>query len=59
MTFTLVPAGEFRMGSTNGAFDERPVQVRISQPFYLGVHAVTQGQWETVMGTIPANSRAT
>jgi formylglycine-generating enzyme required for sulfatase activity len=33
------------MGSTDGDSDEQPVHtVRISQPFYLGVHAVTQGQ---------------
>jgi formylglycine-generating enzyme required for sulfatase activity len=55
MTFALVPAGEFRMGSTDGNDDERPVHtVRISQPFYLGIHAVTQGQWETVMGDNPS-----
>jgi formylglycine-generating enzyme required for sulfatase activity len=51
MTFVRIPAGEFRMGSTDGDDDERPVHtVRISQPFYLGVHAVTQDQWEAVMG---------
>jgi formylglycine-generating enzyme required for sulfatase activity len=50
MTFVRIPAGEFRMGSTDGHDDERPVHtVRISQPFYLGIHAVTQGQWEVVM----------
>jgi len=55
MTFVLIPAGEFRMGSTDGDSDEQPVHtVRISQPFYLGVHAVTQGQWEAVMGTNPS-----
>jgi formylglycine-generating enzyme required for sulfatase activity len=55
MTFGRIPAGEFRMGSTDGDGDERPVHtVRISQPFYLGIHAVTQGQWEAVMGTNPS-----
>ena len=55
MTFVLIPAGEFRMGSTDGDDDERPVHtVRISQPFYLGIHAVTQGQWEAVMGNNPS-----
>ena len=56
MTFVLVPTGEFRMGSTDGEDDEQPVHtVRISQPFYLGVHTVTQGQWEAVMGNNPSH----
>jgi formylglycine-generating enzyme required for sulfatase activity len=55
MTFALVPAGEFRMGSTDGNDGEKPVHtVRISQPFYLGIHAVTQGQWEAVMDNNPS-----
>jgi len=55
MTFVRIASGEFRMGSTDGASDERPVHtVRISQPFYLGIHAVTQGQWEAVMGDNPS-----
>jgi formylglycine-generating enzyme required for sulfatase activity len=55
MTFVRIPAGEFRMGSTDGDDDERPVHtVRISQPFYLGIHAVTQGQWEAVMDNNPS-----
>jgi formylglycine-generating enzyme required for sulfatase activity len=58
MTFVRIPAGEFRMGSTDGDNDERPVHtVRISQPFYLGVHTVTQGQWEAVMGNNPSRFR--
>ena len=28
-------------------------RVTLSQPFYLGVHEVTQGQWQAVMGTTP------
>jgi formylglycine-generating enzyme required for sulfatase activity len=55
MTFALVPAGEFRMGSTDGRDNAQPRHtVRISQPFYLGVHTVTQGQWEAVMGNNPS-----
>jgi len=51
----LIPAGEFLMGSTEGIDEERPVhQVRISQPFYLGKYAVTQAQWEAVMGNNPS-----
>ncbi len=55
MVFTLIPAGAFLMGWPDGGEDERPVHsVRISQAFYLGTYAVTQGQWEAVMGTNPS-----
>jgi len=55
MEFVLVPAGTFKMGSTTGDADERPVhQVTISKAFYLGKYEVTQGQWQAVMGTNPS-----
>jgi formylglycine-generating enzyme required for sulfatase activity len=55
MQLVLIPAGTFQMGSTNEADAERPVHtVRISKPFYLGIHEVTQGQWEAVMGNNPS-----
>ena len=55
MQLVLVPAGEFQMGSANESDEERPVHtVRISKPFYLGLHEVTQGQWETVTGSNPS-----
>ena len=57
MEFALIPAGEFDMGSMSAEADsdEQPVtRVRISQPFYLGKHEVTQGQWEAVMGSNPS-----
>ncbi len=51
MELVLIPAGEFRMGAEDGNDDEKPVHlVRISRPFYLGKYAVTQAQWEAVMG---------
>ena len=41
-----VPAGEFKMGSADGAADEKPVHlVRISKGFWLTKTAVTVGQW--------------
>jgi formylglycine-generating enzyme required for sulfatase activity len=61
MEFVLIPAGQFMMGadpqftikSSDGVSavgDESPRHlVVISKPFYLGVHEVTQEQWETVM----------
>jgi formylglycine-generating enzyme required for sulfatase activity len=57
--FVLIPAGTFMMGSPDSdaeAYeDETPAhRVTISQPFYLGQYAVTQGQWEAVMGTNPS-----
>lgn len=56
MTFLLIPAGEFSMGSQEGDYDERPVhKVRISRSFYLGKYEVTQGQWQMVMGTKPSH----
>ena len=51
MEFVLIPAGSFRMGSTKGPKDERPIhRVVISKPFYMAKHELTQGQWEAVMG---------
>jgi formylglycine-generating enzyme required for sulfatase activity len=44
------------MGSPDGegSSDERPRHsVTITRPFWLGVHQVTQGQWQQVMGTTP------
>jgi formylglycine-generating enzyme required for sulfatase activity len=50
MKFTLIKAGEFLMGSPDtdkDAFDNEKPQhrVRITRPFYLGVHEVTRGQF--------------
>lgn len=57
MAFILIPAGEFIMGDSKSA---RPLKhpchrVEISQPFYLGMHPVTQAQWEAVMGGNPSH----
>ena len=52
-----IPAGEFLMGSPsseeNHDIDEQQHRVRITRPFYIGIHEVTQGQWKAVMGTEP------
>jgi formylglycine-generating enzyme required for sulfatase activity/Leucine-rich repeat (LRR) protein len=57
MVLVPIPAGEFLMGSPesdNASSDEKPQhQVTLTKPFLLGVHEVTQGQWQAVMGTTP------
>jgi formylglycine-generating enzyme len=50
MTLKLIPTGTFMMGSPDSDIDalpdERPQHwVRISKPFYLGVHEVTRSQF--------------
>jgi formylglycine-generating enzyme required for sulfatase activity len=59
MKLTLIPAGEFMMGSPDSdrdaLDDEKPrYRVRITKPFYLGMHEVTQGQYQRVMGKNPS-----
>ena len=52
--FVWIPPGEFRMGSTSrhAVSAEKPVtRVRISRGYWLGKYEVTQGQWESVMGS--------
>jgi formylglycine-generating enzyme required for sulfatase activity len=58
MTFVLVPAGSFDMGSPESeagrAEDEGPVHtVEITKPFYLGTTEVTFRQFKAVMGKLP------
>lgn len=56
MRFVLVPAGKFLMGSADAAADprEKPQhEERIANPFYIGVHEVSQEQWQAVMGASP------
>jgi formylglycine-generating enzyme required for sulfatase activity len=55
----LIPAGEFIMGSPDSdrdaVDDEKPHHpVSITKPFYLGKYAVTQEQWQAVMGNNPS-----
>ena len=57
MAFIRIPAGEFMMGAEKSALTcHLPChRVKISQPFYLGMHLVTQAQWEAVMGSNPSH----
>ncbi len=53
--FQRVPAGTFQMGSARGQDDERPVhEVKISEPFYVSAHEVTQLQWDILMDENPS-----
>ena len=67
MKLTLVPPGEFLMGSPRQEIEglprthsslkacweaEQPQhRVRVNKPFYLGVHEVTQAEYERVVGS--------
>jgi formylglycine-generating enzyme required for sulfatase activity len=55
MKLKLVPAGAFEMGSIESK-DGRPTHfVTISQPFYLGMHPVTQGEYMEIMKKNPSH----
>ena len=54
MEFKLIPAGTFTMGDASGDDDETPHEVTLTQPFKMGVHEVTQAQYEQVMGVNPS-----
>jgi eukaryotic-like serine/threonine-protein kinase len=59
MKLVLIPAGEFLMGAPDSDKEAhknaRPQhRVRITRPFYLGAHEVTQGQYRAVTGTSPS-----
>jgi len=55
LELVLIPAGHFRMGDQGGRDEYVEHQwVRITRPFYIGKHEVTQEAWEKVMGTNPS-----
>ena len=58
MKLARIPAGKFLMGSppTEPERDPEETQheVAISRPFYLGVHEVTQAQFQRVLGRNPS-----
>jgi formylglycine-generating enzyme required for sulfatase activity len=60
MKRVLIPSGKFMMGSPKDEKDREDSEgpqreVTISKPFYMGVYAVTQEQYEQVMGKNPSN----
>ena len=51
LEMVLIPAGEFKMGDERESDAEKPVHtVKITKPFYLGKHEITQQQWFAVTG---------
>jgi formylglycine-generating enzyme required for sulfatase activity len=58
MKLVLIPAGKFVMGSPAGeqerASEETQHEVAITRPFYMGIHEVTQQQYEKVLGKNPS-----
>lgn len=58
MKLVLIPKGQFMMGSPESEKgrneNETQHEVTISKDYYLGVHEVTQAQYEKVMGAKPS-----
>src|SRR5471030_1002017 len=58
MEFVWIPPGVFLMGSpANEQHREQGEiqhKVTLTKGFYMGVHLVTQEQWQTVMGNNPS-----
>ncbi len=57
MEFVWVAGGCFRMGDTfgNGRDDEKPVHEVCVDGFWMARTEVTQGQWQAIMGSNPAD----
>ena len=56
MKLTYIPQGEFMMGYLENKEREgyKPRHVILTKGFYLGIHEVTQAQYEAVMGSNPS-----
>jgi formylglycine-generating enzyme required for sulfatase activity len=57
--FAQIQAGTFMMGSPatekdREASDELQHRITLTNPFYLGIHPVTQAQWREIMGRMPS-----
>jgi uncharacterized protein (TIGR02996 family) len=62
MRFAWIPPGVFLMGSPESEPEREDHEtqhlVRLTKGLWLGVHPVTQAQWEAVMGTNPSRLKA-
>ncbi len=58
MTFVEIPAGEFTMGSprfeAGREQDETERRIKLTESFGMGIHEVTQAQYEQVVGRNPS-----
>ena len=54
MMMVRIEPGTFTMGSNESDDEKPPHTVRITKPFYLAAHEVTQGQYQAVMGENPS-----
>jgi len=58
ITFSLIPPGQFSMGSPLDEEWHREEEilhrVTLTRPFYLSVTEMTQGQWKALMGNNPS-----
>src|ERR1700722_15818943 len=58
MKLVWIPPGTFMMGSSNkekGRGDDEILRkITLTKGFYMGVHTVTQEQWQAVMGNNPS-----
>jgi formylglycine-generating enzyme required for sulfatase activity len=54
MDLVFIPAGKFKMGSNDDR--EKPIHDVTLKEFWIGKYAVTNAQWEAVMGTKPWES---
>jgi len=65
LEMVLVPAGKFMMGSSrlkdyrgwNSYGNKVQHEVTLTKPYYMGKDAVTQEQWEAVMGNNPSDTK--
>jgi formylglycine-generating enzyme len=61
MKFAWIPPGTFLMGSPKEEKErsahEDQHKVTLTKGFYMGIHLVTQEQWQAVMGNNPSKSR--
>ena len=54
MKFAWIPPGEFTMGTPGNNTYEKPHRVKLTKGFHMGIHPVTQAQWQAVMGNNPS-----
>jgi uncharacterized protein (TIGR02996 family) len=62
MIFSFIPPGDFLMGSPDDEEDREPIEdlhrMTLAEGFWLGIHQVTQAQWQAVMGDNPSKFKS-